>query len=80
MELTKQNETVTSDDLVPKAAEALRASVKTSYEIVGVMDSLAGRNGFKLGLSDLNRTATFKAMRRNADAVLRFVDSLEAGR
>ena len=66
-------------DLVAKASSALRASVKVSNEIVGVMDLLAGRGMLRMGLGDLNRTAVVRTMRRDAEAVLGFIAALEAG-
>lgn len=59
------------------AAEAMRASVKLTNGILGVMDLLQGRGALKMRLSDINRTATIKAMRRDAETVMRFVNALE---
>lgn len=66
-------------DLAQSATAALRASVKLSSGIVGVMDMLTGRHTFKLSLTNINRTATIKAMRRDAEAILAFIGELEAG-
>lgn len=65
------------DGLASSAAEAMRASVKLTNGILGVMDLLQGREALKLRLSDINRTATIKAMRRDAETVMRFINALE---
>lgn len=71
-------ETADSERLGHRAAEAMRASVKLTSGILGVMDLLQGRGVFKLRLSDINRTATIKAMRRDAETVIRFINALES--
>lgn len=76
-EIAARGDETHEDRLTRSAVDAMRASVKLSNDIMGVMDLLQGRGIIKLRLTDINRTATIKSMRRNAEAVIRFINSLE---
>jgi Fic family protein len=58
-------------ELIKLASEAMRASVRLSNEIMGIMDLPASV------ISSLNRTATIRTMQENLKTIRQFVNKLE---